>query len=141
MKFNLIYIICFVSTFSFAQNVKNDSIFVLYEGNNEIIKMKTSETSKVSGFTILRNRYNTKQKREKRLKYLREHGGGDPNFYIGFTGEKNFILNRSIKNLKLSPVEDISKEKLKMKYGQKVFFIEKLDYNKYKFHQTYLGYN
>jgi hypothetical protein len=122
----------------FSQNKKNDTIFVQYHGDTELIKMKKYKGTDIRGFAVLWDRYKTKESRDNRLKYLREHGGGVVNFYIGFTGDKNYIMNGDLNKIELNIVEDISKRKIIMGYKQKVIFIEKIGCERYKFHETNL---
>jgi hypothetical protein len=138
----LVLVILLFSFFQVSsQNKKKDTLFVLYQEDTELIKKITSKISNISGFRILLEKYKTKESREKRLQYLREHPVGEANFYIGFTGVKNFVLNDSLNKYELNTVDDISKRNIIMGYGQKVFFIEKLSCNKYLIHQTHLGYD
>ena len=124
----------------FSQQKVKDSIFILYNGDTELIQKSTSKISEISGFRILWYKYKKKESREKRLNYLKEHGGGVVNFYFGFTGVRNFIVNDSLNKKNLNSVEDISKRKILYNSNTKVFFIERLDYNSYKFHETHKTY-
>jgi hypothetical protein len=50
-------------------------------------------------------------------------------------------MNESLDKYELNTIEGISKLIRIMGYGQKVFFIEKLGCNSYKFHETHLAYD
>ena len=131
----------FLVTQGFSQQKIKDSIFILYKGDTELIKKSTSKISEISGFGILWDKYKTKESREKRLKYLRERPVGEVNFYFGFTGVRNFIVKGDIKEYELNTVEDISKRKVLYNSNTKIFFIEKLECNNHKFHETHLTYD
>lgn len=141
MKSKFILILFFIVSVCYSQKIKKDTIYIIYKEESNLIRKTTFERSKISGFQILYDRFKNEEDREKRLKYLREHGGGPTGFYFGFTGEKNFIVTGNLNEYELYTAEDISKLKLIMQYGQKVFFIEKLGCNKYKFHETHNTYD
>ena len=140
MKRSIFLLFLLLSSLCFSQKVKKDSIFVLLKKDSNLITKYTSKTSRISGFRILYDRFKTEESRKKRLQYLREHGGGKTGFYFSFSGDKNFIIENNLKNYELNTVESLSKLDIIMGYGQKVFFIEKLGSNKYKFHETHLTY-
>ena len=138
MKLKILLILLFSGLLCYSQKIKKDTIYIMYEAESKIIR---KNNSKISSFGILYDLYRTKEAREKRLKYLREHGGGgETGFYFGFTGKKNFIVTGDLSKYELNTAEDISKLNIILGYGQKVFFIEKLGCNRYKFHETHLAY-
>jgi hypothetical protein len=141
MKNIIIFILLFFSIQVFCQQQTKDSIFVLYNGDTELIKMIKDKGSDVRSFRVLWDRYKTKESRDERLRYLREHGGGVINFYFYFSGIKNFVIKNNLNKYKLNTVEDISKRKVFYNSNTKLFFIEKLECNQYKFHETHKAYD
>ena len=139
MKKLVVSILFLFSITLFSQDrLIQDSIFIEYNGDTELVKMINYEGTNIRGFKILNNYFKSEEKRKAKIKYLREHGGGRlPHFYFFFSGEKNFSVSREYEEFKFVDPEDISKFKINLGFRQRVFFVEKLERGKYKVYQTY----
>lgn len=141
MKNTIIFILLFFSIQVFCQQQTKDSIFILYKGDTELIKMIKDKGNDVRSFSILLDKFRNIKFRDSVIERYRKRGGRSVPIFTSFQGVKNFIKKESLDKYKLNSIEDISKLKVNYYNPTKIFFIEKLECNKYKFHETHLAYD
>ncbi|QCX39902.1 hypothetical protein FF125_16190 [Aureibaculum algae] len=131
--FILFYFILFQA---FSQVKLKDTLYVLYKEDTELIKTEKHKGTNVRNFGILLDIYKNEKFRDSIIERYRKRGGRSVPTYITFSGVRNFVVTDSLDKYKFTTIEDISKLKTKLGFNQKVFFIEKLECNKYMFHET-----
>lgn len=140
MKKLIIFILLFSFFKASSQNILKDTIYVQYEEGSELIKMIKHKDTDIRSFGILLDIYKNKRYRDSIAKEYWKRGGQTVPLYIGFTGEKNHMIQGNLKGFELTTIQDISKLKVILGYGQKVFFIKKIGCNSYIFHETHKTY-
>ncbi|MDB4289445.1 hypothetical protein N9887_00010 [Flavobacteriaceae bacterium] len=141
MKNIIIFTLLFFSNQVFCQQQTKDSIFILYKGDTELIKMIKDKDNGVRSFSILLDKFRNIKFRDSIIERYRKRGGRPVPIFTSFQGIKNFIKKESLDKYTLNSIEDISKLIVNYYNPTKIFFIEKLGCNKYKFHETHLAYD
>lgn len=141
MKNTIIFIVFFYGVQVFCQQRANDSIFIFYKEDKELIKMIKDKGNDVRSFDILLDKFRNIKFRDSIIERYKKRGGRSVPIFTSFQGVKNFIIKGNLDKYELTSVEDISKLKVNYSNPKKVFFIEKLMCNKYKFHETHMSYD